>query len=61
LGIDTPNNKLYVAMIKNGVENFSFEIVEKCDRDKLNEREAHWIAFYRSQEFGYNMTNGNTH
>lgn len=61
LGIDTPNNKLYVAMIKNGVENFSFEIVEKCDRDKLNEREAHWIAFYRSQEFGYNMTKGNSH
>lgn len=59
LGIDTPSNKLYIAMFKDGVENFTFEIIEKCDKTQLNEREMYWIAFYRSQEHGYNMTKGN--
>ena len=58
LGIDMPNNKLYMAMFKDGVENFSFELLEKCDKNELNEREIYWIDFYRSQEHGYNMTKG---
>ena len=53
-----PNNKLYIAMFKDGVENFSFELLEKCDKNELNEREIYWIDFYRSQEHGYNMTKG---
>lgn len=36
------NNKLYPAMIKYGVENFTFEIIEECERNKLNEREDYW-------------------
>ena len=59
LGIDTPSNKLYIAMLKDGVENFSFEIIEKCNRETLNEKEKYWISFYKSQEHGYNMTKGN--
>lgn len=58
LGIDTPNNKLYTAMQKDGVENFSFELLEECDRNELNNRETYWIQFYKTQEFGYNMTKG---
>jgi group I intron endonuclease len=60
IGIDTPNNKLYNAMMKYGVENYSFEVVEECSREELNKREAFWIEFYHSQDFGYNMTKGNT-
>lgn len=46
IGIDPTNNKMYADMKKLGVENFSFEIVEKCPATKLNEREKYWINFY---------------
>lgn len=59
LGIDTPNNILYTAMIKDGVENFTFEILEECSRQELNEKESYWINFYQSNIYGYNMTKGN--
>lgn len=58
LGIDTPSNMLYKAMIKDGVENFTFEVLEECDRSQLNDREKFYIDFYRSQEHGYNMNRG---
>ena len=58
LGIDTPNNMLYTAMMKDGVENFTFEVLEECERGSLNDREKYYIDFYRAQEHGYNMTRG---
>ena len=58
LGIDTPNNILYAAMLKDGVENFSFEVLEECERASLNDRETHYIQFYEAQSWGYNMTKG---
>jgi uncharacterized protein YoxC len=60
LGIDTPqNNKLYQAMIKDGLWNFSFEILEECPREQLNEKEKYYIQLYQSKEYGYNTTAGN--
>ena len=39
LGIDaSPTNKLYNLMQQRGVYNFTFQIIEECKRDKLNER-----------------------
>lgn len=58
LGIDTPNNLLYKAMLQDGVENFAFEVLEKCQRNRLNEQEIYWIDYYKSQDYGYNMTKG---
>lgn len=58
LGIDTPSNMLYTAMMKDGVENFTFEVLEECDRATLNDREKYYISFYRAQEHGYNMSRG---
>ena len=58
LGIDTPSNTLYTAMMKDGVENFTFEVLEECDRATLNDREKYYISFYRAQEHGYNMSRG---
>ena len=58
LGIDTPSNILYKAMTADGVENFSFEVLEECDRSELNNRETYWIDFYNTTIFGYNMTKG---
>ena len=49
---------IYKAFAKYGLQNFSFDIIEECDRDKLDEREIYWIAFYDSYNNGYNMTIG---
>ena len=59
LGIDSSNNKFYTALKTDRVENFSFEILEECDRAQLNEKEKFWIQYYQSETFGYNMTKGN--
>ena len=42
-------------MIENGVENFSFELIEGCPREKLNEREDYWQEFFKAKEFGYSI------
>ena len=46
-------------MQKLGVHNFSFEVLEEVKRDFLNNREAYWIQFYKTKEFGLNSTKGN--
>ena len=56
VGAETPTrNKLYPAMYKLGVENFSFEIIEECSRDMLNEREQFWQDYFKAKEFGYSI------
>ena len=61
VGIDTPNNnKLYDAMRKYGLENFSFEVLEECDPEDLNEKERFYISVYKSVDFGYNGNVGNS-
>ena len=61
LGIDaSATNKLYNAMQKYGVWNFSFELLEQVhQRNLLNEKEKFWIEMYQSNKFGYNSTKGN--
>lgn len=60
LGIDAPaSNKLYKSMIEDGVWNFSFELLEECPKDKLNERESFWIDLYQTNKVGLNSTKGN--
>ena len=49
---------LYNAIRKYGVENFSFEVIEECSKEKLNEREIYWIKKYNSFHNGYNLTLG---
>ena len=59
LGIEaSATNKLYNSMQKDGVWNFSFELLEECPREKLNEAEKRWIEIYRSNEIGFNLTKG---
>ena len=60
LGIDTPaGNLLYKAMIADGLWNFSFEVLEECPKEDLNEKERYYIQLYQSKEYGYNSTAGN--
>ena len=56
IGAEAPTrNKLYPAMLSIGVENFSFEIVEECERALLNEREDYWQDYFQAKEFGYSI------
>lgn len=60
LGIDAPPaNRLYKAMQKEGVWNFTFELLEECPKDLLNQKEKFWIELYQTNSFGYNSTAGN--
>ena len=50
---------LHQSMAKYGVDNFTFEIIEQVDDDKLNEREQYWIKELNSfVPSGYNLTKG---
>lgn len=51
---ESTNNRLYKAMWEEGLENFTFQIVEICEPAKLTEREKFFIDYYKSKEYGYN-------
>lgn len=56
VGAETPTrNKLYPAMIAAGPENFTFEVVEECARELLDEREDYWQDYFKAKEFGYSI------
>ncbi|WP_286077744.1 GIY-YIG nuclease family protein [Thomasclavelia cocleata] len=52
------NYPLYKAFRKYGIDNFKFEVIEKCEIQKLNEREIYWISYYNSYKEGYNQDLG---
>ena len=61
LGIEaSATNKLYNTMQKDKVWNFSFELLEQCSKELLNEKEKFWIQMYQSNKFGLNTMKGNS-
>ena len=59
LGIDTPaGNKLYKSIQDYGIWNFSWEVLEECPRNQLDEKERYYIQLYQSCEFGLNSNKG---
>lgn len=57
-GIDRIKGLLYDAMFDEGLENFTFEIIEICSKEEQPQKEKYWIDFYKSNEYGYNMNVG---
>ena len=57
---ETYNLYLYTAIRNYGKENFTYTIVEQCDKSMLNERERYWIGYYKSnqKDYGYNLSDG---
>ena len=49
---------LHTTIKKDGIENFTFELLEEVPKDKLTEREKYWITFYDSKNYGLNERNG---
>ena len=54
----SPEMAITKTIRKNGLTNFTFEIVELCNREQLNEREVYWIKHFDSYRKGYNGTTG---
>lgn len=54
IGAESPtHNKLYSVMAEKGPENFTFEILEECSKEQLNEREKFWGNYFQATSFGY--------
>lgn len=50
----------YRALKKYGIENFSFEILEICKKEEMDEKEKEYIQKFKTyvKENGYNFTTG---
>ena len=49
---------LHTTIERDGVENFTWELLEEVPKDKLGEREKYWIEFYGSKKYGLNEKAG---
>lgn len=52
------HSALHDAMERDGIWNFTFELIEETSKDKLTEREKYYINFYDSKKFGLNEREG---
>lgn len=52
------HSAFHFALKKYGLINFSWEILEECKDDQLDEKEKFWIDYYNTYIEGYNMTIG---
>lgn len=57
-GLDVINGRIYDVMFNEGIENFSFEVIEVCDRSEQAAKEKYWINFYGTLSYGYNSRQG---
>lgn len=56
IGLDgMARTKIHSAMKEFGIDNFSFEVLEKCTKEVYSEREKYWINFYETNVYGYNI------
>ena len=59
LGVGTlASSQLHRTMAEDGPEQFTFEVIEEVERDKLRERESFYIDFYDSKNYGLNTIRG---
>lgn len=52
------HSTLHTLMEKDGIWNYTFELLEEVPKEQLNEREKYYIDFYDSKNFGLNQKNG---
>lgn len=49
---------IHDEMEKVGIDQFTFEVIERTSKENLTDREKFWIRFYDSDKTGYNMRIG---
>ena len=52
------NSLISQAIKKYGFKAFTFEVLEECTQNELDDLEQYWIDFYDSCNNGYNLTLG---
>ena len=52
------NKVLYKAIKKYGIDNFSFEVIDVCNKEELDGKEKYYIEKFNTFVSGYNMTIG---
>lgn len=56
VGAEPPTrNKIYAAMLEEGVENFLFEPVEFCEAKDLDEKEQFWQEYFHAKDYGFSI------
>lgn len=55
-GWDSPIQK---ALSLEKITSFTFEVIEECDENEADIREAFWINYYNAYSEGYNTNSGN--
>ena len=61
VGISTiADQRIHQVMREEGLWNFSFELIEECEKEQLSEREKYYIDFFQTAEitYGYNQKAG---
>lgn len=49
---------LDIAIQKYGKDAFTYEIIEECTPQELNQKEQYWIKYYNTIKEGYNCSEG---
>lgn len=49
---------IHSAIKKYGLENFSFQVLEECSAEELDDKEIKWVSIYNSFKNGFNETPG---
>ena len=56
IGAEAPTkNKLYPIMLAIGPENFTFEVIEECEKNQLDEQEDYYQQFFHAIDYGYSI------
>ena len=59
LGISSiADQAIHREMVKEGLNNWTFECVCFCEKDQLSEKEKYYIDFFKAKDWGYNVING---
>ncbi len=59
VGISTiADQRIHQVMREEGLWNFTFELIEECDKEQLNEREKFYISTLQTEQLGYNQKAG---
>lgn len=55
LGIGTiAKTNFHKILREEGIDSFTWQVVETCDKSIYTEREHYWIDFFQTQIYGYN-------
>lgn len=52
------SSTLHTTMARDGIDRFTFELLEEVEKSQLTEREKYWITFYNSDKMGLNQKVG---